>query len=171
MDYPVLADELTTDPLVRGYAGMTDAQAADDLNTVYRSSPAVIDDILQYIVKRNHRTQQGTDTTFTAIVGRLFHASGSAVGDDPFGRGAGNELTLVHLHACKFFTSLINSPQISQLDFSDVNLPTGQVNGSGVWSSAHASDIEALSDNQISRAIELGLGSVTVGDVEYARAL
>ncbi len=32
-----LRDELLTDPLVRGYAGMTDQQAADDLNTVNRT--------------------------------------------------------------------------------------------------------------------------------------
>lgn len=31
-----LAVELTNDPLTRGYAGMTDQQAADDLNTLYR---------------------------------------------------------------------------------------------------------------------------------------
>ena len=33
----VLKDELTNDPLVRGYAGMTDEEAADDLNTSYRT--------------------------------------------------------------------------------------------------------------------------------------
>ncbi len=32
-----LKTELTDDPLARGYAGMTDSQAADDLNTSYRS--------------------------------------------------------------------------------------------------------------------------------------
>ena len=32
-----LAAELTNDPLARGYAGMTDQQAADDLNTAYRT--------------------------------------------------------------------------------------------------------------------------------------
>ena len=32
-----LKDELANDPLVRGYSGMTDQQAADDLNTSYRS--------------------------------------------------------------------------------------------------------------------------------------
>lgn len=34
--YATLASELTTDPLGRGYAGMTDVQALADLNTVYR---------------------------------------------------------------------------------------------------------------------------------------
>lgn len=37
MDYRILADELATDPLTRGYAGMDDLQAANDLNTVYRT--------------------------------------------------------------------------------------------------------------------------------------
>jgi len=32
-----LKTELTTDPLGRGYAGMTDQEAADDLNTTYRT--------------------------------------------------------------------------------------------------------------------------------------
>ncbi len=36
MNLDVLKTELTVDPLTRGYAGMTDAEAATDLNTVYR---------------------------------------------------------------------------------------------------------------------------------------
>lgn len=35
-DISKLADELANDPLARGYAGMTDQQAADDLNSLYR---------------------------------------------------------------------------------------------------------------------------------------
>ena len=35
----LLQTELTTDPLARGYAGMTDAQAAASLNTVNRTLP------------------------------------------------------------------------------------------------------------------------------------
>lgn len=37
MDFVVLAQEINLDPLGRGYAGMTDAQAAISLNTVSRS--------------------------------------------------------------------------------------------------------------------------------------
>lgn len=33
----ILKNEITTDPLVRGYSGMTDAEIASDLNTVYRT--------------------------------------------------------------------------------------------------------------------------------------
>ena len=35
--YEILKAELTTDPLVRGYSGMTDQQVADDMNTKYRT--------------------------------------------------------------------------------------------------------------------------------------
>jgi len=37
MDYVILHDELTTDPLTRGYSTMTDAEAAADLNSTYRT--------------------------------------------------------------------------------------------------------------------------------------
>ncbi len=36
---PILEIELTVDELNRGYAGMSDRAAADDLNTVYRDDP------------------------------------------------------------------------------------------------------------------------------------
>ena len=39
MDYAILTTELTTDPLSRGYSGMTAEEAAADLNTVYRTRP------------------------------------------------------------------------------------------------------------------------------------
>jgi hypothetical protein len=35
--HQILADEINTDPLSRGYAGMTDHQVADDINTEYRT--------------------------------------------------------------------------------------------------------------------------------------
>ena len=37
MNLVVLRDELATDPLERDYSTMSDAEAADDLNTVYRT--------------------------------------------------------------------------------------------------------------------------------------
>lgn len=37
MDYVVLREELLTDPLGRGYSAMSYAEAAADLNTVYRT--------------------------------------------------------------------------------------------------------------------------------------
>jgi len=37
MNYVILHNELTTDPLVRDYSTMSDAEAAVDLNTIYRT--------------------------------------------------------------------------------------------------------------------------------------
>jgi hypothetical protein len=37
VDYIALKSEIDTDPLTRGYSGMTDQQVADDMNTVYRT--------------------------------------------------------------------------------------------------------------------------------------
>lgn len=42
MDIEVLKAELTDDPLGRGYSGMSDADAAADLNTVYRERDRII---------------------------------------------------------------------------------------------------------------------------------
>lgn len=42
MDFVILHDELINDPLARGYAGMTDAQAAASLNTVNRPRERVV---------------------------------------------------------------------------------------------------------------------------------
>ena len=42
IDYVALQSELTVDPLGRGYAAMTDQEAADDLNTIYRTTPVEI---------------------------------------------------------------------------------------------------------------------------------
>lgn len=42
MNIDTLKTELTTDPLVRGYAGMNDADVAVDINTVYRTSNKAI---------------------------------------------------------------------------------------------------------------------------------
>jgi hypothetical protein len=37
MNYQILYDEITNDPLGRGYSGMTDEDIATDLNTAYRT--------------------------------------------------------------------------------------------------------------------------------------
>lgn len=36
MNYTKLREEIDTDPLARGYSGMTDLEVSDDINTVYR---------------------------------------------------------------------------------------------------------------------------------------
>ena len=62
-----LKDELVNDPLGRGYAGMTDQAAADDLNTAYRtqdrtsmtaSEVANAIDVAEFISLTNSQAQE-----------------------------------------------------------------------------------------------------------------
>ena len=69
----MLSDELANDPLGRGYAGMTDAQAATDLNTVYRTRYRLLDtrDLLRWGFAREGlsklRDAADRDGTFSGI--------------------------------------------------------------------------------------------------------
>lgn len=86
MDYTILSDELTNDPLVRGYSAMSDSAAADDINLIYRPSANVIAEMVKYLINKKHRTNQGSDDTYTSIIGRLKHVARSSAGDDPKAR-------------------------------------------------------------------------------------
>jgi len=58
-NYKALKDEIDNDPLVRGYATMTDVEVADDINAVYR--------------QRNRETMMASEA-FNAIVKLEFNA-------------------------------------------------------------------------------------------------
>ena len=68
----VLKDELATDPLTRGYAGMTDEEAADDLNTSYRT---------------RNRTSMTGDEIFQATDPGEFNSLGSGQGNSADDQG------------------------------------------------------------------------------------
>ena len=172
MDYIALAAELTVDPLARGYSAMSDSEAAADLNTEYRPAKNFITAMMEYLVNKKHRTNQGGDDTFSPIIGRLYHIARSNDGDDPFSRaGAYTGLDIQHIHACQTFITIFESSQLEDLDYNDTNLPWGFVEASGAWSTTHTSEMQALSNNQISRAVELGFGVLRDGDVVYARSI
>lgn len=105
-NYASLSDEIATDPLGRGYAGMTDAEAADDLNTAYRSrNRAAIS---------GDEAFQATDTTqfaaLTDVSRQLWLAFCGRAAIDPFATanvafvqwlfGAGTQ-TLINLAAIR----------------------------------------------------------------------
>ena len=173
MNYQDLASELTSDPLVRGYAAMTDEQAAVDLNTAYRPAVNVIGEMVNYLLNKKHRTNQGGDDTFSPIIGRLYHVARSNEGDDPLGRAPGGYtgLDIQHVHACQTFVCLFESQHLLSMDFDDADLPYGYVEASGAWSTTHTDDLKSLSLNQITRGTELGLGEVKAADITFARAL
>ena len=131
MNIAVLSTELTTDELERGYSEMSDAEAAADLNTVYR-------------------TRNKTSMT----------------GDEVFGATDATE-----------FAALTDAKQQMWISFcgKDSIDPTGTANIAFLqWVFGVGSDtgsaLLALRAESISRAVELGLGEVRVGDVERARA-
>ena len=165
-----LAAELTTSTHPSTPTYNADAQlAADELNALNIASENTIQVMFDYMFNKKHQTGQGTDTVYTPILGRLLHAAESAAGSDPFGRGAGNELNLQQIHACKAMKLVFETMHVSDLDYSDSNLPLGYLNGAGVISVAQRNALEALSDNLQSQATVLGLPVVRANDVLEAR--
>lgn len=129
MNLDILKIEIDTDPLGRGYSGMTDMQVADSLNTANRS--------------RNKTSVSGSDI-FRNVDGTEFNTKTAeqkrdvlalcAIGDvDPFGPAA----------------SIIT-----------------QIFGGG---STTVTTLAAFRVETISRATELGLGTVAEGHVQEAR--
>ena len=132
MDYNALKSELDADPLTRGYSGMTDEQAADDLNTAYRSVP---------------RASMNGDEIFAATDNAEF---------------AG--LTDHKQQLWVSFTSkdVINAYEQTNIDFLDYIFG---------GSSTTKTTLAGLRNEDVSRGVELGLGVVKVGDVQFARSL
>ena len=132
MDYTALKSELDTDPLTRGYSGMTDEQAADDLNTVYRTIP---------------RDSMNGDEIFAATDNAEFANLSDHKRD-----------------LWVSFTSkdIINAYEQTNIDFLDYIFGAG---------STTKSTLASLREQDVSRGVELGLGTVKVGDVQFARSL
>lgn len=164
----MLKDELLIDPLGIGYAAMSDDEAKDSLNAKTRPANGSVSEMLEYLATQKYRTNTGTDTVNTQILGRLKNVDRSAVGDDPFGSGV--LLTLQQIHACTAFMTLICAPQQGAIDLEDANLPFTQVKNAGVWAASDTTALKAISQNRQSRASELGLGKVRLFQVTAARA-
>jgi len=133
MNYQTLHDELVNDPLGRGYSAMADAEAAVDLNTVYRTCT---------------QTHLSSAQIYEEIVPSEFQALADAqkiYARDILGLGDG-----------------VNVQPSSQARAVMI-----QIFGAG---STTISNLAAVLQESISRAAELGLGAVTPGDVERARA-
>jgi hypothetical protein len=127
----VLNSELISDPLARGYSGMSDAAAAADLNTVYRS--------------RQRAWISGSE---------VFNAT-----DD------------VEFAA---LTDVQKDRWVALCAVASIDVDNGVAKAMEAALFGPATDtrsnLTALRAENISRAEELGLGVVTPGDVNKARA-
>ena len=134
MDYATLKAEIETDPLIRGYSGMSDAEVAADLNTVYRDGPP--------------RTTLDAAELFEAIVPAEMQALSDAL--------------------------RVRVDRILSLG-TGIRVGPGS-NGRAELVAAFGVDSDtitamaALLPTLVSRATELGLGTVKAGHVEKARA-
>lgn len=146
MDYALLKGELTNDPLAVGYATMTDAEAANALNTPSRT-----------IVVETYANAK-------TVLSTLGAAAGAAFLDALEAAAATNS-------AVKWAMSFITSEAGINVGDAETRSMLVQLASSGVLDSGSVSIVKALAERQVSRAVELGLGEVTEGDVQFARSM
>lgn len=148
-DLAALKTELTTDPLGRGYAGMTDVQAADSLNAVNRPVEVPAHDVIRYL----------------ALVDKW----GTIASDARHGN-----ITAAKQTWCVNFVEILAIFNDFDLqDASVLSAVTARLDegiGHGYIDASDKATILALGDNKQSRAQELGIGRVREGTVTQARA-
>lgn len=145
MNLQVLKDELTADPLTRGYSGMTDAEAADDLNTAYRES-----------------TRRVSNAKYLLWIAG---ARRKAIGDAAASHGSATVQGLAQVAL-----DLLLRPDI-EYDRGDHLALLQALQSGGVLSDTDVAALDDQADATITRAAELGLGTVRAGTVAQARAL
>ena len=147
-----LSDELANDPLVRGYAGMTDVQATDDLNTEYRDvNYPILLDAVNYAIRENGRwTDFSERAELQTVVGTYDNQSMKEFMD--------------------MFSGFTSLPEVDmQAAYMDGLIDAMVAEGS--MGGAVATALKAFGVRTVSRAVELELGVLRVGDIEYARSL
>ena len=147
----ILSDELTNDPLARGYAGMTDEEATTDLNTEYRDvNYPILIDAVNYAIRENGKWTQYREASELQTVSGTYD----------------NQSMREFMDMFTGFTSL---PEIDMqgvyMDGLIDDMVTEGSMGAGV-----AAALKAFGVQTVSRGVELGLGTVRVGEVQDARA-
>lgn len=130
MEYAILRTELTTDPLGRGYGGLSDQAAADALNVANR------------VVTRS-----------------------SVLGSEIIAATVQTEYAALSADQKQIFCGMVDAGGVNPSD-SNTRTIFGALFGAGTTTRAN---LLALQNRTVSRAVELGLGLVTAGDVKLAR--
>ena len=149
-----LATELSTDPLVRGYAGMTDVEAAADLNTTYRTRYRELTtrDMLRWGFAREG-------------LAKLRDAADKA--------GAYTAITDINRAKAIASYSIMTAGIEGSLDVGDpeIDAMLDLLVATGIFVAQDKTDLLARATESISRTQELGLPMVLHGDVTVARAV
>ena len=152
MDYQLLNTELTTDPLGRGYSGMSDEAASIDLNTEYRDvNYPILLDAVNYAIRENGKwTDFREKADLQTVLGTYDNQSMREFMD--------------------MFTGFTSLPEVDmQAAYMDGLIDAMVLEGS--MGAGVATALKAFGEQTVSRAFELELGEVRVGDVQVARSL
>lgn len=182
LTWEALKAELTTDPLTRGYSVMSDEEAAIDLNTEYRAVDSIaIEVILKFLLLDNtYKIDDGTDTQDRSLWQRMkevvaLAATPSAAVANPWGSSSlGNitEIQQIKTHQLlDYFTLSAQGNLDVNLTDSNFQAYLAGAQAAGCMSEAQETALLALGNALQSRAVELGFGEVTTGDVNEARSL
>ena len=146
-----LKDHITNDPDARGYAGMTDQQVADDLNTLRRnaSRQMQIEDILAISVQRGDSFLAGLLQMKAEGVTTLGSSTASMLYDR---LSNGDTLDVNETWVQQLSSTMRDNVSVTE------------------WDAADHTALVAFANNQQSDADFYGFGRVKVGHVETARS-
>lgn len=134
----IIANEITTDPLTRGYSIMSDLEVANDMNTAYRDAEGSIHEMLKYLGTVDNRTNEGGDTGATLLLGRLRLVGQSEPYTDPFRRagvweaGGSGSNEQIALNATGNTVTFGSAHDISSLNAKDAIQLSGTTADDGV---------------------------------------
>lgn len=148
--YTILVNELQDDPLGRGYAGMSDADAAADLNTAYRSEPY---------------------QRFAS-----WRAAAAILTDEEYAAAKADTQTLAAMSSrLADMVALLGSPcddtgATGGIDFGHPEV-RAMIDAMPTLSAEGKAKLKAIGERPISRAAELGLPQVYPGHIQSARTM
>lgn len=179
MDLIALKAELDVDPLSRGYAAMSDADVAADLNVLYRDGPTDPASMFSFLLLENTHKTDGSDTQDRSLWLRIKEVNDigpwSAAQANPWGSTTIGNITEIQGVKCtqlwEFLNLVITGNVLIVLTDTNFKVYLAGAQAAGCMSTAQETELIALSENQISRGVELGFGFVGHSDVEDARAL
>ena len=147
-----LSEEITVDPIVRGYSGMTDAEVAFDINLEYRDKNyPILLDAVNYAIRENGKwTEYSESAELQTTPGTYDNQSMHEFMD--------------------MFTGFTYLPSVDmQAAYMDGLIDAMVAEGS--MSGPVSTALKAFGLKTVSRGVELGLGEIRVGDVVTARIL
>ena len=171
----LLKIELDTDPLTRGYAGMDDPTAAATFNVIDREAPPDSGALLQYIILERFRTGNLYGRiNMAAFASPLRAGNAWEIPPLPLGAaGADVVPTFDQIQSAAAFMRLLDTDTRFAVSLLDSRIDTilSDLVSVGVIGAGDKTAIQALSENQQSRATELGIGRVDPRHVTQARSI